>query len=197
MKTIVCIGFLFFAFQTTFAQTNRTDSFNLADNPLDRISSDISAISKSVQTLNERMKDFLDKFGKIGGVNLSEKQQKLLLGFEVLNRAEQRLATLQKFQIELVEKQVTVRTRLIQIEQEIKPESIENSTAFNGSTKTVEIRENRRRTLDTEFRSLQGLSTQIQSNLLQTNEELREAQQFVHRLRRILLPQIEQEIIDL
>lgn len=194
---MVCIGFLFFALQTAFAQTNRTDSFNLADNPLDRIASDISAISKSVQTLNERMKEFLDKFGKIGGLNLSEKQQKLLLGFEVLNRAEQRLATLQKFQIELVEKQVTVRTRLIQIEQEIKPESIENSTAFNGSTKTVEIRENRRRTLDAELRSLQGLSTQIQSNLLQTNDELRDAQQFVHRLRRILLPQIEQEIIDL
>ena len=143
------------------------------------------------------MKDFLDKFGKIGGVNLSEKQQKLLLGFEILNRAEQRLATLQKFQIELVEKQVTVKTRLIQIEQEIKPESIENSTAFTGSTKTVEVRENRLRVLQAERSSLQSLLSQIQGNLNQTGEELGEAQRLVYRLRRILLPQIEQELLDL
>lgn len=197
MKTLVCLAFLFFSSVGVFAQNNRTENYTPSYNSIDNISSELTKISKSVQTLNERMKEFLDKFGKIGGVSLSEKQQKLLLGFEVLNRAETRLATLQKFQIELVEKQVTVRTRLIQIEQEIKPESIESSTAFIGSTKTVEVRENRRLTLEAEKSSLQGLLSQIQSNLSQTNDELREAQQLVSRLRRILLPQIEQEILDL
>lgn len=197
MKTIICLGLLIFGSLGVSGQNNRTDNFELSVNHLETISRDLSNISKSVQTLNEGMKEFLNKFGKIGGVNLTEKQQKLLLGFEVLNRAELRLATLQKFQIELVEKQVTVRTRLIQIEQEIKPESIESSTAFTGSTKTVEIRENRLRTLQAERSSLQALLSQIQGNLNQTNDELGEAQRLVYRLRKILLPQIEQEILDL
>ncbi len=66
-----------------------------------------------------------------------------------------------------------------------------------GSTNGNEMRENRRRTLETERRSLQNLTAQISRNLQQTNDELRQAENFVQRLRRKILPQIETEISDL
>lgn len=199
MKTAMRLFFFLLVFNASWAFSQSTPLNNPVQSPtaIDDISAELTKISKFVQTLNQTFKEFLEKSGKIGGVNFTEKQQKILLGFEVLNRAETRLATLQKFQIELVEKQVTVRTRIIQIDQEIKPESIERGTAFIGTTKTDEIRENRRRALGTERTSLQGLLDQIQSNLSQTNDELQEAQSLVLRLRRALLPQIEREISDL
>jgi hypothetical protein len=51
------------------------------------------------------------------GMQLTERQQKLLLGFEVLNRAEQRVEILQKFQIELTQKEGEVKTRLGQVQE--------------------------------------------------------------------------------
>ena len=73
--------------------------------PMVTISYDIRKISEAVQMLSLRMKEFVDKFEKVGGVTINEKQQKLIMGLEILVRSEQRLATLQKFQIDLVEKQ--------------------------------------------------------------------------------------------
>ena len=164
--------------------------------PIYNISVEMTNISRSVQTLNERLKAFVDKFEKVGGMTFSEKQQKMVLGLEFLVRAEQRLATLQKAQIELVEKQGTTRTRLAQVERDVTPQSIDRSVAFDGTTKTEEMRENRRNTLQAERTSLQALLIQINSNLDDTNEAVREAQAMVKRLRRLYLPQIEREIYE-
>lgn len=190
MKWMILFAVFFINISVISAQTNEI-------NPIENISNEITKISQSVQNQNKLLKDFLEKFGKTGGFNLTEKQQKLLLGFEILNRAEQRLATLQKFQIELVEKQVSVKTRLVEIEREMRPESVDRSVAFVGTTKTEELRENRRQALTAERNSLQAVLTQIQNTLSQTNDELIEAQRLVYRLRRSLFPQIEQEISDL
>ncbi|MCC7308886.1 MAG: hypothetical protein IT173_15080, partial [Acidobacteria bacterium] len=73
---------------------------------------DISRIAQSVQAMTKTLKDFVDKFAKVEGLTLSEKQQRLVMGMELLIRAEQRMATLQKFQIELVEKDGELRSRL-------------------------------------------------------------------------------------
>lgn len=187
-------SFFLFAF---FINVSVISAQTIETNPIENISVEITKISKAVQNQNKLFKEFLEKFGKTGGFSLTEKQQKLLLGFEILNRAEQRLATLQKFQIELVEKQVSVKTRLIQIEREMRPESIDRDIAFVGTTKTEELRENRRQTLTSERNSLQAVLSQIQTTLSQTNDELIEAQRFVYRLRKSLFPQIEEEVSDL
>ena len=63
------------------------------------------------------------------------------MAFEILNRAEQRLEILQKFQIDLTEKQADLKNRLTQIEQNMTPEGIDRSVAFLGTTKTDEIRD--------------------------------------------------------
>lgn len=190
MKSALLCALFFINASIVSAQTNKIDS-------IENISIEITRISQFVQAQNKLFKEFLEKFGKTGGINLTEKQRKILLGFEILNRAEQRLATLQKFQIELVEKQVSAKTRLIEIEREMRPESIDRSVALIGTTRTEEIRDNRRQALTAERGSLQSVLTQIQNTLSQTNDELIEAQRLVYRLRRSLFPQIEQELSDL
>lgn len=164
---------------------------------IDNISQEITKISKSLETFNKNMKAFMERFALSNGNQLTEKQQKLLLGFEILNKAEQRLEILQKFQIELVEKEAAIKTRLAQIEVEIKPESIDRGVAFIGTTQTEELRENRRQVLGAEKNSLQNLISQIRSNLNETNSELRRTENFVQNLRKKILPQIEMEISDL
>src|SRR5690242_13945133 len=83
------IAFVIFAIMAFFcpAASSQTNSPAYASqDPMTNISLEISRISRSVQTLNQRMQAFLDKFTSIGGVSYTEKQQKLLLGLEFLSR---------------------------------------------------------------------------------------------------------------
>ena len=162
-------------------------------NPMDNISQALSSISRSVKTLNQNMNVFIEKLS--GGVG-DDRHKKILIGLQILNEAEKRLATLQSSQISLVEKQVPTRSRLIQIEQELRPESTERATTYLGTTRTDEFRENRKRSLETERASLQALLTQIESTLAQTSSEVRGAQVLVTRLRRQFLPLIDSQISD-
>jgi len=180
MKTIIfALIFMMFGFGSLQAQTNPPDGkvgqtgYGITPDPLQNISQQIAGISKSMNSLNESIKELLEKFAVGKGMQLSERQQKLLLGFEVLKRAEQRLEILQKFQIELTQKDGEVKTCLAQIDEALLPGSIERNTAFIGTTKGEELREGRRKTLETERRSLQTLTAQISRNLQQNSEELR------------------------
>lgn len=165
--------------------------------PLQNISQETAKISKAVQALNSAFKELLEKFTVGKGMQLSDRQQKLLLGYEVLNRAETRLEILQKFQIEMTQKDGEVKTRLSQLEESLMPGGVERDTAFIGTMQGDEMRENRRRTLEIERRNLQTLSAQINRSLQQNSSELRQAENFVQTLRRRILPAIEAEVSDL
>jgi len=197
MKTIPILFFVVFVFSIQiFAQTNQANNPPIQPtNPIDQISADLTKVSKSLQVFNKNFKAFLDILPQ--GIKFSEKQQNFLLAFEVLNRAEQRVQILQKFQIELTEKQASVKTRQTQIEQDSSPEGIDRSVALLGTTRTEEIRDSRRKTLEAERNSLRQLVAQINQNLADTDNELRQASAFVKRLRDKILPQIEQEFSDL
>ncbi len=101
---------------------------------------------------------------------------------------------MQKFQIELTEKQADLKNRLTQVEQNMTPEGIDRGVAFLGTTQTPEIKENRRRTLEAERNSLRQLLSQINQNLADTAEQVSDAATFVKRLRNKILPQIEREV---
>ncbi len=178
-----------------FAQNNQSVPTSQPQISLESISVELTNVSKSLQTFNKNFKVFLDKLPQ--GAQFSEKQQNLLLAFEILNRAEQRLAVLQKFQIDLTEKQADLKSRLAQVEINITPEGIDRSVAFLGTTKTEEIRENRRSTLNSERNSLRQTLLQINQNMSENADQVREAADFVKRLRLKILPQIEREVSDL
>lgn len=196
MKSFVFFLFVFAFSVQIFAQNNQTAPQNgqpiQPQNSIETISAELTKVSKSLQIFNKNFKAFLETLPQ--GIKFSEKQQNLLLAFEVLNRAEQRLEILQKFQIDLTEKQAGVKTRLAQIEENVTPGGIDRSVAFLGTTKTEEIRENRRRTLEAEKTSLRQLFSQINQTLSETADEVRQASAFVKRLRAKILPQIEQEV---
>ncbi len=195
--TIFVLIFTLASVSSLFAQTNpQTNSFPQTD-PLQNISQEITKISRSVQAFNKGIQELLEKFMVGKGMQLNERQQKLLLGFEVLNRAEQRLEILQKFQIELTQKEGEIKTRMGQVEEAMQPDNIDRSIAFIGTTRGEEMRGGRRQTLETERKSLQNVLAQIQRNLSQTGDELKQAETFVVSLRRKILPQIEAEISGL
>lgn len=195
-KTLMFLVFVLFFSTKIFAQNNQPAAPQQQPiqlpNPVENISAELIKISKSLQVFNKNFKAFLEYLPQ--GSKFSEKQQSLLLGFEILNRAEERVQILQKFQIELTEKQANVRTRLAQVEQEVTPEGIDRIVALVGTTRTEEYRESRRRTLEAEKNSLRQLAAQISQNLADSSDELRQAALFVRRLRNKILPQIEQEI---
>ncbi len=198
-RTFLFLVVLFIFARQISAQNVQPDNSapqpNQSPNSVENISIELTKVSKSLQIFNKNFKAFLEKLPT--AIKFSEKQQNLLLGFEILNRAEERLAILQKFQIELTEKQASVRIRLAQIEQDAAPEGIERSVALLGTTRTEEIRESRRRTLEAERISLRQTAAQISQNLSDTNNEVRQAAAFVKRLRDKILPQIEQQMTDL
>ena len=196
MKTIKSLIFVFVFSIQIVAQNNQTNNPPVQPpNPIDQISADLTKVAKSLQVFNKNFKAFLEILPQ--GIKFSEKQQNFLLAFEILNRAEQRVQILQKFQIELTEKQASVKTRLTQIEQDVSPEGIDRSVALLGTTRTAEIRDSRRKTLEGERNSLQQLVAQINQTLAETSNELREALSLVKRLRDKCLPQIEEALSDL
>ncbi len=162
--------------------------------PISNISAEMTKIAKSVQTLNNTMKSFVDKFEKVGGLTLTEKQLELIFGMELLIRTEQLIAVHQKAQVELTEKLNETRSKLAQVDIDLRPRSIDRSVALVGTTETDEWRDNRRLKLQAERQSLSLLSSQIQDSLAENNDKLRSAQILAANLRRQYLPQIDKEM---
>jgi hypothetical protein len=184
-----------------FAQGNQpnvsTQQTLQTQNPIENISVEISRIAKSVEVLNLRLKNFSDTFSSNQGVRLTDKQQKLLAAFEFLNRAEQRLATLQKLKIDLSEKQTSTNTKIATVENNLRQENIDRSIAITGSTNAEEIRSNRRQLLYKQKSELNELSNEIRNTMSDTDAEIRQTVMFLKNIRQRLFPEIEKEISDL
>lgn len=191
-KSVVFVALLFVFGGSVLAQSPVPDQ-RLYDT-VNNMSTDLSNISRSVQLLNANLKAIVDQLGKLGENPTSERAKKLLTGLDVLVRAEQRLATLQTFQIDLTERQGTNRTRLAQVERDLMPQQIDRSVQFEGTTRTDELRDNRRSALQAERTSLLTLLTQINQSLSETSDAVRDALGMVKNLRRLYLPQIEREM---
>ena len=197
MKLKLCVlSILIFAAAIAVPAQQTSNSNPIPYDPNANVPFDLARIANSVQTLSRTFKEFVDKFAKVDGLTLGEKQQKLVTGMQLLVQNEQRVATLQKFQIEMAEKESRIRSRLAQIDIDLNPQSIDKSMQFEGSTQTPEIKENRRRTLTAERNSLQPVLQQVQNNLQDTSYSVREAQALVQRLRQVFLPQIEKALAE-
>lgn len=165
--------------------------------PMASIAADVNSLQRSVRELSTALKQFVDKFDKAGGVTLNDKQQRFIMGLELLVRSEQRVGLLQRAQADLTDKQIQVKTRLTQIDLDLRPASLDRAGMFEGAgAQSVEVRETRREKLTAEQRSLQQLLGQVESSMRENDMALREAQSHVARLRRTLLPEIERAIAE-
>lgn len=164
---------------------------------IDNISRDTQKIAKSIEALNERLKVFSETFSSNQGLRLTERQQKLLAAFEFLNRAEQRLATLQKHKVEMGEKLTEINIKLGEIEDQLRPESVDRSIAMRGTTNAQELRDNRRQLLTREKSELSNLINQIRSSIIDTDGEISDTIRFLNRIRHRIFPEIENELLNL
>jgi len=75
--------------------------------------------------------------------------------------AQERAATLRQQLVEVQEQQSELQTRLQQLEEDLKPENIEKALAGTGSTRPEDLREQRRRRLEIERKSVQTRLDQL------------------------------------
>lgn len=161
----------------------------------DVVANEIGFLRKSVQSLNATVREIGERLlAPASKSDDAKDKDRISTSLNLLTLAEQRAELLRKQLIELAEKETAVRTRLTQLEEEMRPENIERSLSPYGTTRTPELRDNRRRVLENERRGLETLVNQISQSRVRLQEDVRDADTLVTRLRQRLLPLIEKEI---
>ena len=166
-------------------------------NPIETVANEISLLRKSVLTLSTRLREVGEKFSAPGakaGAAPLDKQHPIARSLELLSQAEQRAEVMRKLLLEMTEKETAYRTRLVQIEEDMRPDNVERAVSMVGSTRTPEVREVRRRVLENERRGVETLLTQTFQSRTRVEDDLRQAEVLVTRLRLRVLPLIEKEI---
>lgn len=165
--------------------------------PSEEVAKQIGMLRTSVQSLDATLNDIADKlipvFNKAKDT-AAEAQGRISSSFTLLVQAEQRAEMLRRQLLELIEKETLYRTRIAQLDEDARPENVERTLNPYGTTRTTELRDTRRRVLETDRRgyvSLLALSTESRTRL---EEEVRQADALVQRLRQRLNPLIEREI---
>jgi hypothetical protein len=141
---------------------------------------------KPATTNAARIKELNDRLKKLesGQTNdYDDRQKRILMNLDILTRAEQRADSLRKQLFEMIERESTIKTRLDQIENDMRSESIERTLQLSGSMRPEEVRENRRKSLTAEKANLQSLLLQVQSTRANLELNLQRAEQMVERLR--------------
>jgi len=165
-------------------------------NTIEAVVNEIDLLRKSLQTLNLRLREISERLPALDSKPSisNDKQNRIAPTLELLARAEERAGILRKQLIESIEKETTYKTRLAQMDEEVRPENIERSLSGVGTTRTAEIREVRRRSLEVEKRGLESLLTLNTQNRAHLEEDVRQADSQVSRIRQRLLPLIDREI---
>jgi hypothetical protein len=164
---------------------------------VDTAANEIALLRKSLQNLTARLREISEKISAPDskqGDTTDNKQNRIALDLDVLSRAEQRAESLRKQLLDWIEKDTSLRSRQVQIEEDMRPENIDRSMSLVGSTRTLEIRDARRRVLENERKGLESLLAQTGQNRLRLEDDVRQADGMVSRLRQRLLPLIEKEI---
>ncbi len=125
-----------------------------------------------------------------------QKQKRLSMNLDILTKAEQRAESLRRQSFEMIEKENTIRTKLDQIERDLRPESIDRSIGFAGSLRPEELRAARKKSLEVERTNLQNLLTEVQRTKTSIDLNVQKADQLVERLRSKLEAEIDAALSD-
>jgi hypothetical protein len=121
-----------------------------------------------------------------------EKQKRIALNLDILTKSEQRAEGLRKQLFDMIEKESTLRTRIDQLDNEMRPEALERAFATVGSLRPEELRAQKRRSLEIEKRNQETLLVEVQKNRTNIEQSLQRADALVEKLR----VRIEKEIDD-
>ena len=163
----------------------------------DEVAKQIGMLRTSVQSLDATLNDIADKlipvFNKAKDA-AAEARGRISSSFTLLVQAEQRAEMLRRNLLELIEKETLYRTRIAQLDEDARPENVERTLNPYGTTRTTELRDTRRRVLETDRRGYVSVLALTSENRTRLDEEVRQADGLVQRLRQRLNPLIEREI---
>jgi len=166
-------------------------------NSLAGVANEIALLRKSVQTLNARLREIGAKGAASetseNGPN-ENKQTNIARNMALLTQVEQRAEMMRRQLFELIEKEAALKGRQVQLDEDMRPENIERALNPIGSTRTVELRDARRRALEYDRRGVESMLNQVTQARIRLDEDLKQADALVAKLRQRLFPLIDKEI---
>jgi hypothetical protein len=163
----------------------------------DAVANEIALLRKSVQALNARLLEITNKAlapnsNQSGSAN--DNQNRISVNLALLTQAEQRAEILRKQLLDLIEKETSLRSRLVQIDEDMRPESIERALNPYGTTRTAELRDTRRRALENDRKGYESLLNLTTQSRIRLEDDVKQADLLVFKLRQRVLPLIDKEI---
>ena len=155
--------------ETTAENTNATST-----------NEDPEAMKKSIRTLSSQVDRLSEKLGQM------EESQRSLVDLERLSRAEQRSAQLRSELHDTLSKESDLQARAEDLDYALKPENIERATPIYGSTHPEEMREQRRRQLQSERERVQKQLDQLAANRARLEQAIAASDVEAERLRKRL-----------
>ena len=163
----------------------------------DPVANEIALLRKAVVSLSARLREIGAKLFEAGaaGAAAGGKQGPIAQNLNILTLAEQRAEVMRCQLLTMIEKETAYRNRMMQLDEEMRPESIDRNITLVGTTRsTTDLRDMRRRVLDNERRGVENLLNQTSLSRSRLEDELRQADLMVSRIRQKLLPLIDREI---
>jgi exonuclease VII large subunit len=182
-----CLAFLSV---TSLAQTTTPPA-------ADQLTGEVAALRKSLQTLNNRLQAISDELlspNKQNEDKSVDTVKKVTTNLDLLTHAEERAEVLRKQLIDLIEKETAYKSRMTQFDEDLRPENIDRSMAGMGGTRTAELRDARRRALENEKKGVENLLSVTVQSRIRLEEDVRQADLLVTKLRQRLFPLIDREI---
>jgi hypothetical protein len=190
-RLFLLLGSLALLSVPAFAQTPQNTNAN------DPLTNEVAALRKSLQTLNSRLQAISEELlapDKKDDDNSVAKIKQVTTNLDLLTHTEERAEVLRKQLIELIEKETAYRSRMTQFDEDLRPENIDRSMAGIGGTRTAEMRDTRRRVLENDRKGVENLLSITTQSRIRLEEDVRQADQLVTKLRLRLFPLIEKEI---
>jgi hypothetical protein len=178
-------------------QSQQSSNTPLSVNSTDPVANEIGLLRKSLQTLNARLREISDKFAGPDSKQSdgpTTQQGRISASLDLLSKAELRAEGLRKQLLELTEKETAYKSRLVQFDEDLRPENIERAMTAVGTTRPAELRDARRRILENDRRGFESLLIQTAQSRIRLDEDVRQADSLVSRLRQRVLPLIDKEI---
>lgn len=203
IRSIITIALLVFATSVTsvVAQSRgaATDSTLRPTQPMpqngDALTNEVAQLRKSLQTLNDRLQAISEELlAPNSKESDNAKIKQISTNLDILSHTEERAEVLRKQLIELIEKETAYRIRMTQLDEDMRPENIERALSGYGTTRTVEMRDTRRRSLESERRGLESLVSITGQSRIRLEQDVRQADELVNRLRQRLFPLIERQL---
>lgn len=123
-------------------------------------------------------------------------RERLALNLDILTKAEQRSDNLRKQLFDMMEKENSIRSRLDQIENDLRPEAIDRQLEITGSLRPEELRAQKRRSLELERQNLNNLLTEVLKARASLETNLSRSEALVERLRARLEKEIDSALDD-